>query len=286
MDAGRERVVIAGRYELLNCIGSGGTATVHRALDLAQGREVAVKVLRQALCDDELAASRFLHEACSAKRLRHRNIVRTFGHGVSNGVHYIAMEYVSGRLLSSIVATEAPLEPRRAMEIVLQVLEAARFIHAHDIVHRDLKSANVIVDPTGHIKVSDFGIARSRGRRITSAGTLVGTIEYLSPERVLGEAATEASDIYSIGVMLYELVTGRLPFEGDLVSTLALKHVHECPAPPRTVNAAISASLSATVMRALEKAPRARFPDAGAFIDALQHELVRGAERLPLAATA
>lgn len=275
---GRERrrgTVVAGRYGLLERVGSGGTATVYRARDLARGGEVALKVLHQALSEDELTAERFRREASSMRSLRHPNIVRAFDHAVSDGVHYIVMEHVPGWSLKSVLATHAPLRCARAVDIVLQVLEAARFMHAHGIVHRDLKSANVIVDSGGHAKVTDFGIACTRASRITATDALVGTVEYVSPERLVGQAVTEACDVYSIGVMLYELVTGRLPFEGELVSTVALKHLHERPVSPTRFNRAVTPGLDAIIMRALEKAPEDRFVDAEAFAGALRHEMRR-----------
>jgi eukaryotic-like serine/threonine-protein kinase len=161
-----------------------------------------------------------------------------------------------------------------------------RFTHDQGIVHRDLKSANVIVSPGGRVKVTDFGLAWTRATGTTGSGALVGTVDYMSPERLMGEEATEACDIYAIGVVLYELVTGRRPFDAELVSAVALKQIHESPVPPRSLNGAISPRLNAIVMRALEKAPMDRFPNAGAFIDALDREVVLAADTSPLAAAA
>ena len=282
----RRGTVLAGRYALLERIGSGGTATVYRAQDSSRGGEVALKILRQALSDDEVAAERFKREARQVERLRHPNIVRTFEHGISDDVHYIAMELVPGRSLKSLVAVDAPLEPGHATEIVLQILQAARFTHDHGIVHRDLKPGNVILDRSGQVKVTDFGLACTREAGVTPTGSLLGTVEYVAPERLMGEPATEACDIYAIGVILYELVTGRRPFDAELVSTIALKHIHETPSPPRAVNRALSPGLSAIIMRALEKAPSSRFPDAGAFAAALRREAARMAGHRGLASAA
>lgn len=282
----RRGSVIADRYELLERVGSGGSATVYRARDLSGAREVAVKVLHPALGEDELATGRFRGEARSLERLRHPNIVRTFDHGFSRGMHYIAMEHVPGRSLKSLIASEGPLERRRAIEIVVQILAAADFIHAHGIIHRDLKCANVIVDTRGLVKVTDFGIACPRGAGITRTDSLVGTVEYISPERLKGDAAAESSDLYAIGVILYEVLTGRLPFDGDLVSTVALKHLHERPVVPTSVDGKITLGLRAIVMRALEKAPEDRFPDAAAFAAALRREARRPAATPALLAAA
>jgi serine/threonine-protein kinase len=249
---------------------------VYRARDLALGGDVALKVLHEALSEDELAVERFRREGCSMRGLLHPNIVRAFDHAVSDGVHYIVMEHVPGWSLKSILARHAPLDCVRAVDLVLQVLEAARFMHARGIVHRDLKCANVMVDSGGHAKVTDFGIACTRASRITASDTLVGTVEYVSPERLVGQAVTEACDVYSIGVMLYEMVTGRLPFEGELVSTVALKHLHERPVSPTRVNPAVTPGLDEIIMRALEKAPENRFAGADAFARALRHERRRG----------
>ena len=245
--AATRRRVIAGRYEVLERLGAGGTATVYRARDLVGGKELAIKVLHHMLSEDELVAERFRREARRAERLWHPNIVRTFDHGVWDGTHFITMEYLPGRSLKSLIASGGAPRPGDAVELILQVLEATRFIHEHGIIHRDLSSRNVIVDPHGRVKVVDFGIACTRATSVTPAGSLIGTIEYIAPERLKGESATEASDLYSIGVMLYELVTGLLPFDGELVSTVALKNLHEYPTPPSRLNAAVTPRLGAIV---------------------------------------
>jgi serine/threonine-protein kinase len=276
--------VVADRYKLLERVGAGGTATVYRAQDLAVPREVALKVLHEALSEDEVATERFRREARSLERLQHPNIVRTFDHGVSRGMHYIAMEHVPGSSLKSLIAAGGPPKPKYAIEIVLQILAAAGSIHAHGLIHRDLKSANVLVNPRGLVKVTDFGIACPRGDGITRAGSLVGTVEYISPERLKGDAATESSDLYAIGVIFYELLTGRLPFDAQLVSAVALKHLHERPAIPTAADGTITPGLRAIAMRALEKAPEDRFPHARAFAAALRRETMRPRRPVLLAA--
>ena len=284
--AATRRRVIAGRYEVLERLGAGGTATVYRARDLVGGKELAIKVLHHMLSEDELVAERFRREARRAERLWHPNIVRTFDHGVWDGTHFITMEYLPGRSLKSLIASGGAPRPGDAVELILQVLEATRFIHEHGIIHRDLSSRNVIVDPHGRVKVVDFGIACTRATSVTPAGSLIGTIEYIAPERLKGESATEASDLYSIGVMLYELVTGLLPFDGELVSTVALKNLHEYPTPPSRLNAAVTPRLGAIVMRALEKAPEERFRSAWSFAAALRREFAAPAKASKLAAAA
>jgi eukaryotic-like serine/threonine-protein kinase len=266
--------VVDGRYRVLDRIGSGATAAVYVAEDLLLGRSVALKVLHPCFADDDELVERFRREACCAAAIRHQHIVWVYDRGTWDGTHYIAMEYVDGRSLKSIVRDEAPLAPQRVIELAVQLLRAAGSIHRRGIVHRDLKPHNAIVGRDGHLKVTDFGIARTGVSDITRTGSIVGSVQYVSPEQARGHALTASSDLYSVGVILYELLTGRVPFEGESVLTVALKHVNERPAPPRTFNAAIPPALEAIVMRALEKDPARRFTDADAFIEALERARV------------
>jgi serine/threonine-protein kinase len=193
------------------------------------------------------------------------------------------MEYVRGRSLRSIIEQEAPLPPSRAIDLTVQLLEAAGFIHRRGIVHRDLKPENVIVDDDGRLKVTDFGIAHLGSSNSTETGTVLGTAGYLSPEQALGEAATGVSDLYSIGIILYELALGRLPFEAERSVAVALKHIYQQPVSPGTLSNAVTPELDAIIMRALEKAPACRFPDAETFIASLEQtkaklELFGGAD--------
>jgi eukaryotic-like serine/threonine-protein kinase len=273
----RRGTLIDGRYVLLARVGAGGTATVYRAQDLLLDREVAVKLLHHVLAEDDTVAALFRREADTAQRLRHDNVVRTFSHGISGGIHYIVMEHVPGGSLSALVANQAPLEPAHAIEITLQILEATRFIHNQGVIHRDLKPGNVLLTPAGAAKVTDFGIACRDADDVTSGESFLGTVHYLAPERLRGAVATKSSDLYSIGIILYELLTGRLPFEGDLVATVAHGHLNDRPVPPRRINDAVTPGLSAIVTRALEKSPQARIPDAEAFAAALRRETSRPA---------
>ena len=274
--AGRARPWAAGsivdaRYRVHNRIGAGGTATVYCAEDMRLGRRIALKVLHHSLADEREWVERFWREACRAAGLHHRHIVSIYDRGEWDGTHYIVMEYVAGRSLKSIIREQAPLEPQRAIDLTLQILRAARFIHRRDIIHRDLKPDNAIVDDTGRLKVTDFGIARAAGRSdITRTDSILGTVRYMSPEQARGRALNGASDLYSIGVILYELLAGRVPFEDQNAVTVALKHVNERPVPPSSFNASVTPALESIVMRALEKAPESRFPDADAFIGALE----------------
>lgn len=270
MSLGRGSIV-AARYMLLERIGWGGSATVYRAEDLGLEGPIALKLLHPALAGECVVTERFRREAHSAGRLRHERIVRIHDCGVSTDGHYIAMEYVAGRSLKGIIKRDGPLPPTRAVDLTMQVLDAAGFAHNHGIIHRDLKPHNVIVGPSDKIKVTDFGIAVVGRSDLTPAGSILGTIDYVSPEQVIGQRATEASDLYSVGIILYELLTGRLPFEADLPIAVALKHVNARPTSPRHFNDAIVPELEAIVLRALDKSPARRFPDARAFATALQH---------------
>jgi serine/threonine-protein kinase len=208
--------------------------------------------------------------------LHHPNIVRAFDHGHCDGRHYIVMERVPGPSLKTLVSNEAPLEPACAIELTLQILQATRFIHDHGIIHRDLKPANVLLTRRGQAKITDFGIASSGATDLTPTGVFLGTAHYLSPEQVMGATATQASDLYSIGIILYELLTGCLPFDGELLATVALQQLNERPSPPEDINRAIGPGLNAIVLRALEKSPEDRTLDCRMFTAALRRELRPG----------
>ena len=219
--------VVDGRYRVLHRLGSGGMAEVYCAQDLQLGRKVALKILYRRFAEDSEFVERFRREASSAAGLQHQHVVAVYDRGEYDGTYYIAMEYLEGRSLKTIVQQEAPLDPDRAIDLTIQVLRAARFAHRRGIIHRDLKPHNVIVDAEGRAKVTDFGIARAGASDMTQTGSIMGTAQYLSPEQAQGHAVSAASDIYSIGIMLYELLTGRVPFEGESAVTIALKQVNE-----------------------------------------------------------
>jgi eukaryotic-like serine/threonine-protein kinase len=262
--------VVDGRYKILNRLGSGGMADVYCAQDLQLGRKVALKILYRRFAEDGEFVERFRREASSAAGLQHQHVVAVYDRGEYDGTYYIAMEYLEGRSLKTIIQQEAPLDPDRAIDLTIQVLRAARFAHRRGIIHRDLKPHNVIVDADGRAKVTDFGIARAGASDMTQTGSIMGTAQYLSPEQAQGHSVSAASDIYSIGIMLYELLTARVPFEGDSAVTIALKQVNERPERPSAYNPAVTHELEEAVMRALEKDPARRYPDADAFIAALQ----------------
>jgi serine/threonine-protein kinase len=262
--------VVDGRYRVLHRVGSGGMAEVYCAQDLQLGRKVALKVLYRRFAEDSEFVERFRREASSAAGLQHQHVVSVYDRGEYDGTYYIAMEYLDGRSLKTIIREEAPLDPERAIDLTIQILRAARFAHRRGIIHRDFKPQNVIVDGEGRAKVTDFGIARAGASDMTQTGSIMGTAQYLSPEQAQGEPVSAASDLYSIGIILYEMLTGRVPFEGESAVSVALKQVNERPTPPSAFNSAVGLGLETVVMRAMEKHPSLRFQDADEFIAALQ----------------
>jgi beta-lactam-binding protein with PASTA domain/predicted Ser/Thr protein kinase len=263
--------IIDGRYRVLHRVGSGGMADVVCAEDLQLGRKVAIKLLHRRFAQDDEFVERFRREASSAAGLQHPNVVAVYDRGAWDDTYYIAMEYLEGRTLKKLVLDEAPLAPGRAIDLTTQILRAARFAHKRGIIHRDLKPHNVIIDAEGRAKVTDFGIAKAGASDMTQTGSIMGTAQYLSPEQAQGHAVSAASDLYSVGIILYEMVTGRVPFEGESAVTIALKQVGEAPVPPSHYNPAVPPALEAVVLRALEKDPARRFADADEFIAALEH---------------
>jgi len=265
--------LIDGRYRVSSRLGTGGMADVYLARDELLGRQVAVKVLHPHYVEDQEFVERFKREASSAAALSHPNIVAIFDRGEWNGTYYIAMEYVAGRSLKAIVREQGALDPAAALDIVIQILGAARFAHRRGVIHRDLKPHNVILDEDGRARVTDFGIARAGASDMTLTGSIMGTAQYLSPEQAQGFAVSAASDLYSVGVILYELLTGTVPFEGETAVAIAFKQVSAVPQPPSALNPALPKSLDAVVLRALAKDPVERYADDDELIGALEAEL-------------
>jgi serine/threonine-protein kinase len=262
--------LIDGRYKVVSRLGAGGMADVFLAEDQQLGRKVALKLLHRRFAEDPGFVERFRREAQAAAGLQHPNVVSVYDRGAYDGTYYIAMEYLPGRSLKQLIRQEAPLDPLRAIDITIQILKAARFAHRHGVIHRDLKPHNVIVDDSDHAKVTDFGIARAGASDMTETGSIMGTAQYLSPEQAQGHAVSATSDLYSIGVVLYEMLTGRVPFDAESAVTIALKHVSEAPTPPRAVNPTIPPELEQVVLWTLNKNPADRPGDAQQLINVLE----------------
>jgi eukaryotic-like serine/threonine-protein kinase len=260
--------VVDERYRLDRKIGTGGMADVWLAEDTELDRKVAIKILHDRFAQDKEFVQRFQREAQSAAGLQHPNVVGIFDRGQFGDTYFIAMEYVDGPSMKDLV--KGGMSPKDAIDFTRQILNAARFAHRKGIVHRDLKPQNVLIDDEGRARVADFGIARAgENSDITATGSVMGTAQYISPEQAQGKPTTPRSDIYSIGVILYEALTGRVPFEGESAVAVALKQVSEAPRRPSAINPNVPPALDAVVMRALAKDPDARFKDADAFLKAL-----------------
>jgi serine/threonine-protein kinase len=264
-----EGALVDDRYEVGRRLGSGGMADVYLAHDRQLGRDIALKVLHRRFARDGQFVERFKREAQSAAGLQHPHVVGIYDRGEHDGTYYIAMENLPGRTLRQVVNEEAPLDQERTIAYGLQILDAAGFAHRNGIVHRDFKPHNVICGPDGQLKVTDFGIARAGASEMTETGSIMGTAQYLSPEQAQGQPVDAASDLYSIGVMLYEMLVGRVPFDGDTAVAIALRHVSDAPVPIRQLRPDVHPALEAAIMRALEKDPAARYASAEEFAAAL-----------------
>ncbi len=255
--------LFADRYRLERKLGSGGMADVWLAEDQELGRRVAVKILHERYANDEQFVERFRREATHAAGLSHPNIVSIYDRGVADGSYYIVMEYIEGRTLKELIVTRGPCPVQVAISYTRQILAALRYAHKNGIIHRDIKPHNVIVDREGRVKVADFGIARAGASEMTEAGSIVGTAQYLSPEQARGAPVDESSDLYSTGIVLYELLTGMVPFTGETPVEIAMKHLSQTPEAPSTLRAEIPHDLDLVVLRALAKEPADRYRSAG-----------------------
>ena len=258
-------------------------ATVYLAEDSSLGRKVALKVMAERYAEDGEFVERFRREAQAAARLNHPNIIAVYDRGEADGRPYIAMEYLQGRTLKQVIQAEGPLSPERAIAIAMQVLAGLRYAHEHGVVHRDVKPHNVLVGDDGRIKVTDFGIAHAGDPQMTEVGSIVGTAQYLSPEQARGRSVGPQTDIYSLGVVLYEMLAGRVPFEGDSSVAIAMQHVSDRPPPLRSLAPDVPESLALVVAHAMLKDPAQRYGSADEFaadLDRVRRGLV------PVAATA
>ncbi|WP_372636605.1 Stk1 family PASTA domain-containing Ser/Thr kinase [Cohnella sp.] len=254
---------LGGRYELLARVGGGGMALVYKARDLLLNRFVAVKVLRQQFTHDDDFIKRFRREAQAAASLSHPNIVSIYDVGQVDDTHYIVMEFVDGANLNEIIRERAPLQADEAVKIAAKICDALEHAHHNQIIHRDIKPHNILIGNNGHVKVTDFGIARAvTSSTITQTGSVIGSVHYFSPEHAKGVAAGEKSDLYSLGIVLYQMLTGRLPFLGESPISVALKHLQEPFEQPRLVNPYIPQSVENIILRAMRKNPQERYQSA------------------------
>jgi beta-lactam-binding protein with PASTA domain len=266
---GRDTIV-DGRYRVEKRLGSGGMAEVWCAEDTQLGRRVALKLLAARFAADPDFRERFRREASAAAAMQHPNIVAIYDRGEWDGTSYIAMELVDGHTLKELILERGALGAGPATDFTIEILKALRYAHKRGIVHRDIKPQNVLLDGEGGVKVADFGIARVEASEMTETGAIVGTVQYISPEQAQGHPVSARSDLYSAGVVLYELLTGRVPFDGEAPVSIALKQVSERPVPPSQLRPGVPPALEAVVMRALEKDPARRFASADEFIAALE----------------
>ena len=268
--------VLSGRYELREIVGTGGMAVVYRAWDRQEKMEVAVKLLRQEYENDDEFVRRFSREASAAAKVAHENIINLLDVGFDE-VPYIVMEFVRGRTLKELIRSVGRMQPKQAVSIALRILAALDHAHRNNIVHRDIKPQNILVDESGNVKVGDFGIARvttSSTLTATMDGVVFGSVHYISPEQARGETADEKSDLYSVGVVLYEMLTGQMPFDSETAVSIAIKHIGEAPKTARSVNPDIPRALDEILQKALLKAPGERYQSAAAMASDLKQALV------------
>ncbi|HEX3012606.1 MAG TPA: Stk1 family PASTA domain-containing Ser/Thr kinase [Syntrophomonadaceae bacterium] len=256
-------MVLGNRYELLEKVGEGGMATVYKARCRILDRIVAIKVLKEELSRDKSFVEKFRVEALAAARISHPNIVNIYDVGQDGEIHYIVMEYVDGETLKEVIRRQAPLPISKAIDIAVMICDGVHHAHQKGVIHRDIKPHNILITDTGMVKVADFGIARAiTSATITFGGNMVGSVHYISPEQARGEPVNRTTDIYSIGCVLYEMVTGQVPFNAESPITVALKHIHDDVPSPRGLNNEIPEALEGIILKAMAKVPGHRFATA------------------------
>ncbi|MDH5769035.1 MAG: serine/threonine protein kinase, partial [Nitrospirota bacterium] len=255
---------LANRYEIIEELGKGGMGRVYRVEDTKLKQEIALKLIKPEIAKDKKTIERFRNELKLAREIAHRNVCRMYDLNEEKGTHYITMEYVRGEDLRSSIRRFGQLPIGKSISIIKQICEGLAEAHRLGVVHRDLKSNNIMIDKEGNVRIMDFGIARSlEAKGITGAGVMIGTPEYMSPEQVEGKEVDQRSDIYSLGIILYEMVTGKVPFEGDTPFTIGMKHKGEMPQNPQELNTQISDDLNRMILRCLEKDKDKRYQSAG-----------------------
>lgn len=257
--------ILSGRYRIEAAIGEGGMSRVWRAHDMNTGKAVAVKVLKEEFKDDAVFVSRFEREAQAASRMSHPNITDLLDVGIDeDGVNYLVIEYIQGKTLKQYIKENGALRPEMAAQIIIRVLSAVAHAHQNGVIHRDIKPQNILIDKDGAVKVSDFGIARVVNAQTVRQDDemIMGSVYYFSPEQAKGADVDEKSDLYSVGVMFYEMLTGHVPFTGETPVAIAIKHLREPPKPPSEVNSAVPPAMDVVVLRAMAKRPRSRYDSA------------------------
>lgn len=255
--------VLGGRYKIVEKIGEGGMAVVYKAKCSLLNRYVAVKILRREFINDEEFIEKFKREAQAAASLSHANIVNVYDVGMEDGIYYIVMEYINGKTLKDIIDEKGKLDTKETLDISLKVVDALIHAHANKVIHRDIKPHNIMVTPEGRVKVTDFGIARAAtSSTIASTNSVMGSAHYFSPEQARGGYTDERSDIYSVGIMMYEMITGKLPFNGDSPVTIAIKHIQDDPVPPSEIDPTVSKDLESVVMRCIRKNQSERYKNS------------------------
>ena len=275
-------LVLDNRYKLTDFIGQGGMALVYKALDQRTHHAVAIKILKPEYNHDDEFLRRFEREAQAASKVSHHNIVNLLDVGAQDNYRYLVLEYVEGRTLKEIIDEKGALSPTTAVQIAIRILSALQHMHRNGIIHRDIKPQNILIHADGHVKVSDFGIARLAGSgTISKADMVMGSVHYFSPEQAQGQEVTEASDIYSAGVVLYEMITGTVPFDGDTPVAIAMQHIKVAPRAVNILNPEVSPAINDVVQKAMAKDPRQRYQQAEDMARDLQKALTEPVRQTP-----